>query len=134
MSVHKPSETAPFTSHILAEILHEAGVPKGLYNLVDGDGPTVGAAISSHKDIRMVSLTGSTGAGIDVARRAADNVKRVHQELGGKSPNVVLEDAVSSAKNKIPRFWPKPEGICASPPCARWNLRCTRPTAVHVKY
>jgi aldehyde dehydrogenase (NAD+) len=93
VSVHKPSEIAPFTSHILAEILHEAGVPKGVYNLVDGDGPTVGAAISSHKDIRMVSFTGSTGAGIDVAKRAADNVKRVHQELGGKSPNVVLEDA-----------------------------------------
>jgi aldehyde dehydrogenase (NAD+) len=92
-AVHKPSEIAPFNAHIIAEILHEAGVPKGVYNLVDGDGPTVGAAISSHPDIAMVSFTGSTNAGIDVAKRAADSVKRVHQELGGKSPNVVLDDA-----------------------------------------
>ena len=91
--VHKPSEVAPFTAHVLAEIFHEAGVPAGVYNLVDGDGPTVGAAISGHPGIRMVSFTGSTTAGIDVAKRAADNVKRVHQELGGKSPNVILDDA-----------------------------------------
>lgn len=91
--VHKPSEIAPMTAHIIAEILHEAGVPKGVYNLVDGDGPTVGAAIASHPGIDMVSFTGSTSAGIDVARRAADSVKRVHQELGGKSPNVILDDA-----------------------------------------
>src|SRR5499427_2845424 len=91
--VHKPSEVAPFTAHILAEIFHEAGVPAGVYNLVDGDGPTVGAAISAHRGIDMVSFTGSTAAGIDVAKRAADSVKRVHQELGGKSPNIVLDDA-----------------------------------------
>jgi aldehyde dehydrogenase (NAD+) len=91
--VHKPSEIAPFTAHIIAEVLHDAGVPRGVYNLVDGDGPTVGAAISQHPGIDMVSFTGSTAAGIDVAKRAADNVKRVHQELGGKSPNVVLDDA-----------------------------------------
>jgi aldehyde dehydrogenase (NAD+) len=91
--VHKPSEVTPFTAHIIAEILHEAGVPKGVYNLVDGVGPTVGAAISGHPGIDMVSFTGSTRAGIDVAKRAADNVKRVHQELGGKSPNIVLGDA-----------------------------------------
>jgi aldehyde dehydrogenase (NAD+) len=91
--VHKPSEIAPFTAHVLAEIFHEAGVPAGVYNLVDGDGPTVGTAISEHKGIDMVSFTGSTAAGIDVAKRAADNVKRVHQELGGKSPNVILDDA-----------------------------------------
>jgi aldehyde dehydrogenase (NAD+) len=91
--VHKPSEMTPFTAHIIAEILHKAGVPKGVYNLVDGAGREVGAAISAHRDIDMVSFTGSTAAGIDVAKRAADNVKRVHQELGGKSPNVVLEDA-----------------------------------------
>jgi aldehyde dehydrogenase (NAD+) len=91
--VHKPSEVTPFTAHIIAEILHAAGVPKGVYNLVDGLGPEVGAAISAHPDIDMVSFTGSTAAGIDVAKRAADNVKRVHQELGGKSPNIVLEDA-----------------------------------------
>ena len=91
--VHKPSEVAPFTSHVLAEIFDEAGVPAGVYNLVDGDGPTVGAAISAHPDIRMVSFTGSTAAGIDVAKRAAGNVKRVQQELGGKSPNIILDDA-----------------------------------------
>jgi aldehyde dehydrogenase (NAD+) len=91
--VHKPSELAPFTAHIIAEILHQAGVPKGVYNLVDGTGRTVGTAISEHPDIDMVSFTGSTAAGIDVAKRAADSVKRVHQELGGKSPNIVLDDA-----------------------------------------
>lgn len=91
--VHKPSEIAPMTSHIIAEILNTAGVPKGVYNLVDGDGPTVGAAIASHPGIDMVSFTGSTNAGIDVARRAAESVKRVHQELGGKSPNIVLDGA-----------------------------------------
>lgn len=91
--VHKPSEVTPFTAHILAEIFHEAGVPAGVYNLVDGDGPTIGAAISSHPGIDMVSFTGSTAAGIDVAKRAANTVKRVHQELGGKSPNIILGDA-----------------------------------------
>ena len=91
--VHKPSEIAPFTAHIIAEILHHAGVPRGVYNLVDGSGHVVGAAISQHPDIDMVSFTGSTAAGIDVAKRAAENVKRVHQELGGKSPNIVLDDA-----------------------------------------
>src|SRR5215831_14401546 len=91
--VHKPSEVAPFTAHVLAEIFHEAGVPAGVYNLIDGDGPTAGMAISAHPGIRMVSFTGSTAAGIEVAKRAADNVKRVHQELGGKSPNVILDDA-----------------------------------------
>jgi len=91
--VHKPSEVAPFTAHIIAEILHQAGVPKGVYNLVDGTGPVVGTAISQHPHIDMVSFTGSTAAGIDVAKRAADSVKRVHQELGGKSANIVLDDA-----------------------------------------
>jgi aldehyde dehydrogenase (NAD+) len=91
--VHKPSEVTPFTAHIIAEILNEAGVPQGVYNLVDGVGPIVGAAISGHPGIDMVSFTGSTRAGIDVAKRAADNVKRVHTELGGKSPNIVLDDA-----------------------------------------
>jgi aldehyde dehydrogenase (NAD+) len=91
--VLKPSEIAPFSAYLFAEIMHEAGVPAGVFNMVNGDGPGVGAAISSHPDIDMVSFTGSTRAGIDVARRAADTVKRVHQELGGKSPNIVLEDA-----------------------------------------
>ncbi len=91
--VLKPSEVAPFSGQILAEILHAAGVPAGVFNLVNGDGPGVGAAISSHPDIDLVSFTGSTRAGIEVARAAAPTVKRVHQELGGKSPNIILADA-----------------------------------------
>ncbi|MEQ8747306.1 aldehyde dehydrogenase family protein [Pyruvatibacter sp.] len=91
--VLKPSEVAPLNAILVAEILHEAGVPKGVFNLVNGDGPSVGAPLSSHKDVDMVSFTGSTRAGILVAKAAADTVKRVAQELGGKSPNIVLEDA-----------------------------------------
>ncbi len=91
--VLKPSEVAPFSGYIFAEILHAAGVPAGVFNLINGDGPTVGAAISSHPEVDMVSFTGSTRAGIEVARAAAPTVKRVHQELGGKSPNIILEDA-----------------------------------------
>lgn len=89
----KPSEEAPSCAMILAEILHEAGVPAGVFNLVNGDGPTVGAALSRHPDVDMVSFTGSTRAGIAVAQAAAATVKRVHQELGGKAPNLVLEGA-----------------------------------------
>ncbi len=88
--VLKPSEECPGNAAIFAEILDAAGVPAGVFNLVQGDGMTVGAAISAHKDIDMVSFTGSTRAGIMVAKSAADTVKRVHQELGGKSPNIVL--------------------------------------------
>ncbi|OWQ96719.1 aldehyde dehydrogenase family protein [Sphingopyxis witflariensis] len=89
----KPSEECPGNATIFAEILDAAGVPPGVFNLVQGDGPTVGNAISSHPGIEMVSFTGSTRAGILVAKAAADTVKRVHQELGGKSPNIVLPDA-----------------------------------------
>jgi len=91
--VLKPSEIAPFSGQIFAEILDAAGVPPGVFNLVNGDGPTVGAAISSHPGVDMVSFTGSTRAGIEVAKNAAPTVKRVSQELGGKSPNILLEDA-----------------------------------------
>ena len=91
--VLKPSEVAPFSGIVLAEILAAAGVPAGVFNLVNGDGPGVGAAISAHPDIDLVSFTGSTRAGIEVARAAAATVKRVHQELGGKSPNIILADA-----------------------------------------
>src|ERR1700754_4399348 len=91
--VLKPSEIAPLDAIIFAEIMDEAGVPKGVFNLVNGDGPTVGQALASHPDIDMMSFTGSTRAGILVAKSAADTVKRVHQELGGKSPNIVLPDA-----------------------------------------
>ena len=79
----KPSEFTPTSALIFAEILDEAGVPKGVFNLIDGPGPEVGAAMSEHPDIDMISFTGSTRAGIDVA-------KRVSQELGGKSPNIIL--------------------------------------------
>jgi len=88
--VVKPSEYAPLSPIILTEILDAAGVPAGVFNLVNGDGPTVGSAIARHPDIDMVSFTGSTAAGIAVARDAAGTVKRVHQELGGKSANILL--------------------------------------------
>jgi aldehyde dehydrogenase (NAD+) len=89
----KPSEYTPTSALIFAEILHEAGVPAGVFNLVNGLGPEVGAAMSEHPGIDMISFTGSTRAGIDVAQRAAPTVKRVTQELGGKSPNIILDDA-----------------------------------------
>jgi len=89
----KPSEIAPLNALIFAEILDEAGVPSGVFNLVNGDGPTVGSALSSHPDVDMVSFTGSTRAGVEVARNAAPTVKRITQELGGKSANIILEDA-----------------------------------------
>jgi aldehyde dehydrogenase (NAD+) len=90
--VLKPSETSPLSAIIVAEILHEAGVPKGVFNLVNGTGAVAGEAISAHPDIAMVSFTGSTRAGIRVAKASADTVKRVHQELGGKSANILLPD------------------------------------------
>jgi aldehyde dehydrogenase (NAD+) len=90
--VLKPSEFAPFSAALIAEILAEAGVPKGVFNLVHGDGPTVGAAMAAHPGIDCISFTGSTRAGVEVAIRAAPSVKRVGQELGGKSANILLED------------------------------------------
>ena len=91
--VLKPSEIAPLSAMLFAEIVHEAGLPPGVFNLVNGDGPTVGEAIASHPEIDMVSFTGSTTAGVRVAKLAADTVKRVAQELGGKSANIILADA-----------------------------------------
>jgi len=90
--VLKPSEVAPLSSVIFAEIMHEAGVPAGVFNMVNGDGPTVGTALSKHPDVDMMSFTGSTRAGALVAQNAAPTVKRVTQELGGKSPNIILDD------------------------------------------
>jgi aldehyde dehydrogenase (NAD+) len=90
--VLKPSEIAPLDAIIFAEVMHEAGVPKGVFNLVNGDGPGVGTAISEHPDIDMISFTGSSRAGVLIAKAAADTVKRVHQELGGKSANILLDD------------------------------------------
>lgn len=89
----KPSEIAPFNAIIFAEILDEAGVPAGVFNLINGDGPGVGTALSQHPDIAMMSFTGSTRAGVLVAQNAAPSVKRVAQELGGKSANIILDDA-----------------------------------------
>ncbi|MCA0919536.1 aldehyde dehydrogenase family protein [Pseudooceanicola nanhaiensis] len=91
--VLKPSEISPLSALLLAEVLEEAGVPPGVFNLVNGTGPDVGSAISKHPGIDMVSFTGSTRAGVQVAIDAAPTVKRVHQELGGKSANIVLADA-----------------------------------------
>ncbi len=91
--VLKPSEYSPLTALLFAEIFHEAGVPAGVFNLVNGTGPVVGATLSSHPHIDMVSITGSTRAGIDVAKQAAPTIKRVTQELGGKSANILLDDA-----------------------------------------
>ena len=91
--VLKPSEFSPFSAILWAKVMQEAGVPAGVFNLVNGDGPGVGAPLSSHPGIDMVSFTGSTRAGTEVAKAAAVSVKRVHQELGGKSPNLLLEDA-----------------------------------------
>jgi aldehyde dehydrogenase (NAD+) len=91
--VLKPSEFSPFSAILWAKVMHEAKVPAGVFNLINGDGPNVGAPLSSHKEVDMVSFTGSTRAGTEVAKSAAASVKRVHQELGGKSPNVLLEDA-----------------------------------------
>jgi aldehyde dehydrogenase (NAD+) len=91
--VLKPSEYSPFSAAIWAEVMHDAGVPAGVFNLINGTGPDVGAALAAHPDIDMVSFTGSTRAGTEVAKIAATTVKRVHQELGGKSPDILLEDA-----------------------------------------
>jgi len=91
--VLKPSEMAPLSAYLFAQILEEAGVPPGVFNLVNGDGPTVGAAIATHPDVAMVSFTGSTRAGVAVALAAAPTVKRVTQELGGKSAHIILDDA-----------------------------------------
>lgn len=96
--VLKPSEIAPVSAYILAEIIAESGLPAGVFNLVNGDGPTVGAAISAHPEIDLVSFTGSTRAGREVAKAAADGIKRVTQELGGKSANIILDDVPDFAR------------------------------------
>ena len=91
--VLKPSEVAPLSAYLWSQIMHEAGVPAGVFNMVNGDGATVGTALSKHPDVDMMSFTGSTRAGSLVAQNAAPTVKRVTQELGGKSPNIILDDA-----------------------------------------
>ena len=91
--VLKPSEESPLSSMLFTEFVHDAGVPPGVFNLVNGDGMGVGSQLSSHHDVAMISFTGSTRAGVAVAQNAAPTVKRVAQELGGKSANILLDDA-----------------------------------------
>ncbi len=90
--VLKPSEITPGAAHLFAEVVHKTSMPKGMFNLIHGYGATVGRAMSEHKDLEMISFTGSTRAGIDIQKTAADNIKRVSLELGGKSPNIILDD------------------------------------------
>ena len=97
--VLKPSEISPYCSMLLAEVMHDAGVPKGVFNLVNGYGPIVGAALSEHEKVDMMSFTGSTRAGIAVAQASASTVKRVQQELGGKSANIILDDVADLEKS-----------------------------------
>ena len=115
--VLKPSEFTPLSAIHLTEVLHEAGVPKGVFNLVLGDGPIVGNAISKHMDIDMVSFTGSTRAGVLIAEAAAPSVKRVAQELGGKSANVILDDAdlKAAAKWNVTRAFSNTGQSCHAP-------------------
>jgi aldehyde dehydrogenase (NAD+) len=115
--VLKPSEFTPLSAIVLAEVLHSAGVPPGVFNLVNGDGPTVGNAISKHADVDLVSFTGSTRAGILVAEAAAATVKRVCQELGGKSPNLILPDAdlEAAARWNIARGFSNSSQSCHAP-------------------
>ena len=95
--VLKPSEIAPLSSMVFAEIVHEAGAPKGVFNLVNGDGVGVGTQLSGHADVDMISFTGSTRAGIAISKNAADTLKRVHLELGGKGANIIFADADEKA-------------------------------------
>ena len=97
--VLKPSEISPYCAMLLAEVFDKAGVPNGVFNVVNGYGPTVGAALSEHPDVAMMSFTGSTRAGIAVAQASASSVKRVHQELGGKSSNIILDDVTDLEKS-----------------------------------
>ena len=95
--VLKPSEESPLDALLFAEMMHEAGFPKGVFNLVNGDGPGVGSQLSGHKDVDMVSFTGSTRAGIAISKNAAETLKRVHLELGGKGANIIFADADDKA-------------------------------------
>ncbi|ORJ60126.1 aldehyde dehydrogenase family protein [Mycobacterium simiae] len=113
----KPSEVAPYSPYIFTEILEAAGVPPGVFNLVNGDGAGVGVALASHPDIDMVSFTGSTRAGVEVAQAAAPTVKRVTQELGGKSPNIVLDDSgfAESVSAGVVNMMPNSGQSCNAP-------------------
>lgn len=123
--VWKPSEVAPFSAYLLMQVLHDAGVPKGVVNMINGDGPTVGSAISSHPDIQMVSFTGSTRAGIAVAQDAAPSIKRVTQELGGKSANIILDDLSEEA-------FAKAVAAGAKTMCVNSGQNCNAPSRMFV--
>ncbi len=114
--VLKPSEIAPLSSMLFAEILEEAGVPAGVFNLVNGDGPGVGTRLTGHPDVDMVSFTGSTRAGIAIQKNAADTIKRVHLELGGKGANLVFADAPEKAvKRSVLRCMENSGQSCNAP-------------------
>ncbi len=100
-AILKPSEISPLSANVIAEIIHEAKAPAGVFNMVHGLGPIVGEALSSHQDVDMMSFTGSTRGGIAVAKASAKTVKRVSQELGGKSPNIILDDSAFESSVKI---------------------------------
>ena len=99
--VLKPSEFTPLSAALYAEMLHDAGFPPGVFNLVNGDGPTAGATLSKHADVQMISFTGSTGAGRAISKDAADTIKRITLELGGKSPNLVFADCGDELENRV---------------------------------
>lgn len=115
--VLKPSEIAPYSAYIVAEMLDAAGVPAGVFNLVNGDGPGVGSVLSSHPEVDMVSFTGSLRAGVEVAKNAAPTVKRVQQELGGKGPNIILDDErfADGVRQNIQALTMNTGQSCASP-------------------
>jgi len=115
-TVLKPSEQSPLSGVLFAQILHEAGVPAGIFNMVNGDGPGVGTALSGHKDVDMVSFTGSTRAGTLITKNAADTLKRVSLELGGKGANIVFADAAPDAvKNGVIRCFNNTGQSCNAP-------------------
>jgi aldehyde dehydrogenase (NAD+) len=121
--VLKPSEHTPLSARLYAEMIHDAGFPKGVFNLVFGDGPSVGSALSRHGDVAMISFTGSTRAGIAVTRDAAETIKRVALELGGKSPNIIFADADLDAR--------VPEGVFEC--FANSGQSCNAPTRMLVE-
>src|SRR2546423_14112171 len=116
--VLKPSELSPLSALLFAEVVHDAGIPPGVFNLVNGHGPEVGAALAEHPDVDMISITGSTRAGVLVAQAAAPTVKRVAQELGGKSPNLLLPHAapVRAVPAGAARGLPPHAALLAAPP------------------
>ena len=123
--VLKPSEIAPISGIVFSEVMDAAGTPKGVYNMVNGTGPDVGQVMAGHPDVDMVSFTGSTRAGIIVAKTAADTVKRVSQELGGKSANIILPDA--DFERAVKKGVNAASATAASPATRRPACWCRRP-------